>query len=77
MLQVDQLQSDLEANKNQAVEREEMAGKQISALKLQIQEQQERLLASEKSVSAIAELPPVSLGGKSDRQRAPTLSCCA
>ncbi|KYO29979.1 golgin subfamily A member 1 [Alligator mississippiensis] len=55
MLQVDQLQSDLEANKNQAVEREEMAGKQISALKLQIQEQQERLLASEKSISALEE----------------------
>ncbi|XP_019366446.1 PREDICTED: golgin subfamily A member 1 isoform X1 [Gavialis gangeticus] len=55
ILQVHQLQSDLEASKNQAVEREGMAGKQISALKLQIQEQQERLLASERSISALEE----------------------
>uniref|UniRef100_A0A7M4EVK3 Golgin subfamily A member 1 n=1 Tax=Crocodylus porosus TaxID=8502 RepID=A0A7M4EVK3_CROPO len=50
ILQVHQLQSDLEASKNQAVAREEMAGKQISALKLQIQEQQEHLLASKRSM---------------------------
>ncbi|XP_019396580.1 PREDICTED: golgin subfamily A member 1 isoform X1 [Crocodylus porosus] len=55
ILQVHQLQSDLEASKNQAVAREEMAGKQISALKLQIQEQQEHLLASKRSISALEE----------------------
>ncbi|KFU90506.1 Golgin subfamily A member 1, partial [Chaetura pelagica] len=54
LLQVHQLQSDLEASNSQAVEREEMARKEIEELKLQIQE---GLLAREhdKNISDLEE----------------------
>ncbi|NXR02458.1 GOGA1 protein, partial [Sagittarius serpentarius] len=54
LLQMDQLQSDIEASNSQAVEREEMARKEIDGLKLQIQE---CLLAREheKNVSELEE----------------------
>ncbi|XP_065274867.1 golgin subfamily A member 1 [Emys orbicularis] len=54
VLQMHLLQSDIEACKSQAAEREETAGKQISALRLKMQEQQEQLLASERNVTARA-----------------------
>ncbi|XP_053863121.1 golgin subfamily A member 1 isoform X2 [Malaclemys terrapin pileata] len=50
VLQTHLLQSDIEACKSQAAEREETAGKQISALRLKMQEQ---LLASERNVLAL------------------------
>ncbi|XP_050782200.1 golgin subfamily A member 1 isoform X4 [Gopherus flavomarginatus] len=53
MLQMHLLQSDIEACKSQAAEREETAGKQISALRLKMQEQQEQLLASRRNVLAL------------------------
>ncbi|XP_029768594.1 golgin subfamily A member 1 isoform X2 [Terrapene carolina triunguis] len=53
VLQMHLLQSDIEACKSQAAEREETAGKQISALRLKMQEQQEQLLASERNVLAL------------------------
>ncbi|XP_005279466.1 golgin subfamily A member 1 isoform X2 [Chrysemys picta bellii] len=53
VLQTHLLQSDIEACKSQAAEREETAGKQISALRLKMQEQQEQLLASERNVLAL------------------------
>ncbi|XP_043354620.1 golgin subfamily A member 1 isoform X2 [Dermochelys coriacea] len=53
LLQMHLLQSDIEACKSQAAEREETAGKQISALRLKMQEQQEHLLASGRNVLAL------------------------
>ncbi|XP_032623353.1 golgin subfamily A member 1 isoform X2 [Chelonoidis abingdonii] len=53
VLQMHLLQSDIETCKNQAAEREETAGKQISALRLKVQEQQEQLLASGRNVLAL------------------------
>ncbi|KAG6938212.1 golgin A1, partial [Chelydra serpentina] len=53
MLQMHLLQSDIEACKSQAAEREETAGKQIGALRLKMQEQQEHLLASGRNVLAL------------------------
>ncbi|XP_034649334.1 golgin subfamily A member 1 isoform X2 [Trachemys scripta elegans] len=53
VLQTHLLQSDIEACKSQAAEREETAGKQISALRLKMKEQQEQLLASERNVLAL------------------------
>ncbi|NWS70503.1 GOGA1 protein, partial [Crotophaga sulcirostris] len=54
LLQMHQLQSDIEASNNQAAEKEEMAKKEIDALKLQVQE---CLLAKEreKNVSELEE----------------------
>uniref|UniRef100_A0A8D0G480 Golgin subfamily A member 1 n=1 Tax=Sphenodon punctatus TaxID=8508 RepID=A0A8D0G480_SPHPU len=53
LLQTRQLQSAAELCESQAAEREAAAGKQLSALRLQVQEQQERLLASESNVTAL------------------------
>ncbi|KAM7143896.1 golgin subfamily A member 1 isoform 4-T5 [Macrochelys suwanniensis] len=53
MLQMHLLQSDIEACKSQAAEREETAGKQMGALRLKMQEQQEHLLASGRNVLAL------------------------
>ncbi|KAM9117074.1 golgin subfamily A member 1 isoform 3-T4 [Pangshura tecta] len=53
VLQMHLLQSEIEACKSQAAEREETAGKQISALRLKMQEQQEQLLASGRNVLAL------------------------
>ncbi|CAM5103722.1 unnamed protein product [Natator depressus] len=53
LLQMHLLQSDIEACKSQAAEREETAGKQISVLRLKMQEQQEHLLASGRNVLAL------------------------
>lgn len=58
-----QLQSDIEASNSRAVEKEEMARKEIDELKLQIQE---CLLAREheKNVSAVANLICSDFSGK-------------
>ncbi|NXP09807.1 GOGA1 protein, partial [Thinocorus orbignyianus] len=59
LLQMHQLRGDMEASNHRAVEREEMARKEIDELKLQIQES---LLAreQEKNVSELEESPSVS-----------------
>lgn len=64
LLQMHQLQSDIEACNSQAVEKEEMARKEIDELKLQVQE---CMLAREheKNVSAIAKLLSSDFLGKS------------
>lgn len=72
LLQMHQLQSDIEACNSQAMEKEEMARKEIDELKLQVQE---CMLAREhvKNVSAIAKLLSSDFFGKiSSRARDPT-----
>lgn len=63
LLQMHQLQSDIEACNSQAMEKEEMARKEIDELKLQVQE---CMLAREheKNVSAIAKLLSSDFFGK-------------
>ncbi|XP_030063251.1 golgin subfamily A member 1 isoform X2 [Microcaecilia unicolor] len=65
LLQMQQLQSELEALKNTAAQREATLEKQLSAVKLQLQKQQENLVVLEEEVKALNErLYPSDPGGK-------------
>ncbi|KAK9392324.1 golgin subfamily A member 1 [Crotalus adamanteus] len=62
LLQMHQLQSSLDSCKGQAAEREAALQEQLRVLQMQLQEQQERLLASEKQgQAAVLELASMAL----------------